>query len=120
MCPVRSVTYVSRPDILRSGEPGGTRTHVAALARHTSLKDWPLRSSGHGFENPFVIAAHGNNPLIGASGRYCPSYHAVISRGPRFSDSLALNDASCVDDPAASRMSHGPLLVRQRGDNGRR
>ena len=26
---------------------------------------------------------------IGASGRYCPSYDAVIGRGPRFSDSLA-------------------------------
>ena len=26
---------------------------------------------------------------IGANGRYCPSYHAVIGRGPHFSDSLA-------------------------------
>ena len=49
-----------------------------------------VRSTGPRVKSPLPL--HSGLRLrvrIGANGRYCPSYHAVIGRGPHFSDSLA-------------------------------
>lgn len=69
--------------------PVGLAPTVRAFAQ-ANLKDWSLRYSGHGSVDPFAIDAHVDGSCVGASGRYRPSYHTVIGRGPRFSDSLAL------------------------------
>ena len=70
------------------------------------LRSGSDRANGCGGEPPrFQSHAHGALRGVGPSGRYCPSCHSVISRGPRFSDSLGMMVRPPGDDPGASAMS---------------
>jgi hypothetical protein len=70
------------------------------------LRSGSDRANGCGGEPPrFQGPAHGVLRGVGPSGRYCPSCHSVISRGPRFSGSLGMLVRPAGAAPAASAMS---------------
>src|SRR3982074_1436547 len=89
MCPERSVTYVSGPDILKSGAGDGNRTHVRSLGSfYTAIVRRPLsfeitRDSSVGTSAPFAKTRVASPSFL----RRTVMVQCFVDVGCRFGDS---------------------------------